>query len=774
MSRYDEHRGGGAGRPEPVVPAGLADLLAHLAGPPDFWDRPGGDFGPLSEAYELTRAQRAHANSRYRLGSKALVRGELRQAADWLGSAAAAGHPGALFRLAALTARVGGGDGDGCTRLRPPRATAAAATDDDEVRLRLPFTDDAVRWRPPFGDDNTRLCPPFGDDDNRRRPPVGDDDARSRPPFGDDNTRLCPPFGDDNARLCPPFTDDAVRWRPYAPAPVPPSALVPDDVRLHLVADVRVRVVEDVRFLVAEAARHGHGDARALLAASAGRTPAGGAPDARRIEDPQFIDEVRAGMSLGRPAARTPRLPGLAPGLVPVPAPRPRPGSAGRTPLTDKGVERPPGRGIGQSPGHGSGSGALPTPGPGPDSGTGPGPVPSPGSAPGPRVGPVPSPDPVPVQNAAPAPRVGPVPPPGQDSGHPPAPGTGSRSDRLLLPPGLPLLTAAARPSPTGERDTWSANALRPAVLTDMARGTLARTDTPEQWKAAVKALDILYLVDEAGGTSTRALARRSGLPLPAVTWLLHWLRGQHFVSTVAGAHFPGPLMGLTGDPQQRARLLQQTLAGLRDDLGAAVYVSGYTDGDVTVFQSAHGPQAPAVREWVDFRDAAHASAVGKSLLAQLDFAGRMDHLARHRPIRLTSRTITNPRALFQALDGHGPLAAQFDLLEYSHHEVCAAFSLGIPGRAASVALSLPAGQRHRLLDAAGALSERSAGLLLVLLLTEQADSGRRPPPRPAGGGAEEARDPAQGPARGAPTARALPRVPAGVSLTRGAKSASA
>ncbi|WP_369383896.1 IclR family transcriptional regulator C-terminal domain-containing protein [Streptomyces sp. cg36] len=710
MSRYDEHRGGGAGRPEPVVPAGLADLLAHLAGPPDFWDRPGGDFGPLSEAYELTRAQRAHANSRYRLGSKALVRGELRQAADWLGSAAAAGHPGALFRLAALTARVGGGDGDGCTRLRPPRATAAAATDDDEVRLRLPFT------------------------------------------------------------------DDAVRWRPYAPAPVPPSALVPDDVRLHLVADVRVRVVEDVRFLVAEAARHGHGDARALLAASAGRTPAGGAPDARRIEDPQFIDEVRAGMSLGRPAARTPRLPGLAPGLVPVPAPRPRPEGAGRTPLTDKGVERPPGRGVGQSPGHGSGSGALPTPGPGPgpDSGTGPGPVPSPGSAPGPRVGPVPSPDPVPVQNAAPAPRVGPVPPPGQDSGHPPAPGTGSRSDRLLLPPGLPLLTAAARPSPTGERDTWSANALRPAVLTDMARGTLARTDTPEQWKAAVKALDILYLVDEAGGTSTRALARRSGLPLPAVTWLLHWLRGQHFVSTVAGAHFPGPLMGLTGDPQQRARLLQQTLAGLRDDLGAAVYVSGYTDGDVTVFQSAHGPQAPAVREWVDFRDAAHASAVGKSLLAQLDFAGRMDHLARHRPIRLTSRTITNPRALFQALDGHGPLAAQFDLLEYSHHEVCAAFSLGIPGRAASVALSLPAGQRHRLLDAAGALSERSAGLLLVLLLTEQADSGRRPPPRPAGGGAEEARDPAQGPARGAPTARALPRVPAGVSLTRGAKSASA
>ncbi|MEU4352340.1 IclR family transcriptional regulator C-terminal domain-containing protein [Streptomyces sp. NPDC023838] len=580
MSRDDDHHDGvfSTGRPEPVVPAGLADLLAHLAGPSDFWDRPEGDFGPLSDAYELTRGQRAHANSLYRLGSKALARGELRQAADWLGTAAAAGHPGALFRLAALTARVGGGGSE---------------DEDEDVRV--------------------RVAP--------------------------------------DVRAC-----------------------VPSDVGACVPPDVRERVAEDVRFLVAEAARHGHGDARVLLAAATGRAlPTAGpgpglglgpgqGPGLGGVEDPLFIDEVRAGIGLFGQGPDAPRR------LVLVPPPR---------------LDSP--AGAGHEP-------------------------------------------------------AGPVP-----------------SGRLLLPPGRPALTTPPPPPRGGEREPWSANALRPAVLTDMARGTLAHTDTPEQWKAAVKALDILYLVEEADGTSTRALARRSGLPLSAVTWLLHWLRGQHFVSTVAGAHFPGPLMGMTGGPEQRAQLLEQTLAGLRDDLGAAVYVSGYTDGDVTVFQSAHGPQAPAVREWVDFRDAAHASAVGKSLLAQLDFAGRMDHLARHRPIRLTERTITNPRALFEALDGHGPLAGQFDLLEYSHHAVCAAFSLGIPGRTASVALSLPAGQRHRLLDAARALSERSAGLLLVLLLTEQADRGDR---------ASGARRPPPGPAA-VPTARALPRVRAGVSLTR-------
>jgi hypothetical protein len=43
----------------------------------------------------------------YRLGSKALGRNELSTAADCLGLAAAAGHPGALFRLSLVALRSG-------------------------------------------------------------------------------------------------------------------------------------------------------------------------------------------------------------------------------------------------------------------------------------------------------------------------------------------------------------------------------------------------------------------------------------------------------------------------------------------------------------------------------------------------------------------------------------------------------------------------------------------------------------------------------------------
>ncbi|MFI1458892.1 IclR family transcriptional regulator domain-containing protein [Streptomyces roseus] len=114
------------------------------------------------------------------------------------------------------------------------------------------------------------------------------------------------------------------------------------------------------------------------------------------------------------------------------------------------------------------------------------------------------------------------------------------------------------------------------------------------------------------------------------------------------------------------------------------------------------------------FPQVAHASAVGKSLLAQLDFAGRMDHLARYKPRALTGRTITDPGRLFTELDVHGPHAGQFDLLEYSDKEVCAAFPLAMPGRAACITLSLPANLHPRLLNTAHTLSQHSAGIHLA------------------------------------------------------------
>ncbi|MFF4647684.1 IclR family transcriptional regulator C-terminal domain-containing protein [Streptomyces sp. NPDC001389] len=557
MSTYDGHRGGQR-RPEPVVPAGLADLLAHLAGPPDHWDRPEGDFGPLAHLYRLTRSERDLANSMYRLGSKALARGDLERAAECLGAAGEAGHPGALFRLAVVSAR---------------------------------------------------------------------------------------------------------------------TSETPDD----------------TQFLIAEAARHGHGDAERLLAATADRLA--GHPD---IEDPHYIDELRQalGLASGPPqqpvrfhtpttwnrttAAGQDSVLGAA-RLVPVPVQRlarhdTSPGRLLEVRRVSDDEERiTPARTVAAAP-------AVPLAGPVPD---------------------------------------------GETRRAPSAPVRG-----LLLP--LPQSVPPAAPDGRAARKDsmrwWSADALRPARLTGLARNLPAVQQADPQWETIARAREILQLVSDAGAISTREITRRTGLTFAMATHLLHWLRGQHLIESIAGDHHPGARLHLTTAPGQEHELVRGTLDRLCRRLGAAVYYSQYADGEVQVVTSASGPTAPPVIEKVPFAEVAHASAVGKSLLAQLDFAGRMDHLARYRPRALTGRTITDPGRLFAELDVNGPQAGQFDLLEYSEREVCAAFPLAMPGRAACIALSLPAHLYPRLLETAHALSQDSAGILLALLLAETADSGAAEP----------------------------------------------
>ncbi|MEV3987358.1 IclR family transcriptional regulator C-terminal domain-containing protein [Streptomyces sp. NPDC049837] len=397
---------------------------------------------------------------------------------------------------------------------------------------------------------------------------------------------------------------------------------------------------DDARFLVAEAARHGHGDAGALLCeATAG---AGRRLNEVQAQDPEFIDDVRAALGL----SRTPSPP------VPMDPP------AAGAPAAD--------------------NVRAPTP-------------------------------PAPVAPVTPTPSA--------------APAGG------LWVPGRT----------DGRSRLWTPAPLRSASLTSLAQQVPAARESAQRWKEAMRVLDVLDAIGSADGpVSAARIAHGTGMDAPALEHLLAWLSQQGLVAAAgAGAYTAGPLMRVLSGHRgaERENALREVLSDLRDTVGAAVYVSTYTDGEVRITQYADGPSTPAVYEWVDFREAAHASAVGKSLLAQLDFEGRMDHLHRRRPVPLTPRTITDHRHLFHALDHHGPQAAQFDLLEYSNDEVCVAFPLTLAGRAGAVALSLPVARQHRLLEAADALSNRSASLLATLLLAAD------PPDGTHGAGATDATD---------------------------------
>ncbi|MER6523110.1 IclR family transcriptional regulator C-terminal domain-containing protein [Streptomyces sp. NPDC001553] len=415
---------------------------------------------------------------------------------------------------------------------------------------------------------------------------------------------------------------------------------------------------EDADFLVAEAARHGHGDAGRLLSAAARRRPARSGP-APRIEDPQFFDEIRRGLRVSEEML----LPAQADPVLPDPY--------------------------------------------------------------GPRLVFVPAP-------AIPSPQP-PVSASESARARPALHGMQSSGPLIVaLTDPTPYLAAAAAGAAAAARATtttstedenlepvWTANALRPAILTDMARSRVLPAHPPAQQTAAIRSRDLLHHIQTAAGITTRDLVRRTGMSVTTTSWLLHWLRAQFFVETVAGVHRPGPVLEMASRTDQHELLMQQTLDALRDHLDAAVYLSTYTSGDILIHQSSHSATAPPVRVGAPFSITGHASACGKALLADLDFDARMEHLARHEPVSLTARTITNPRILFDNLDRHGPHAVQFDLLEYSEQNVCAAFSLTVPGHdTACIAVALPADQHHRLIDTAAALSQASTGLLLTRLLT--------------------------------------------------------
>ncbi|CUM40995.1 Transcriptional regulator, IclR family [Streptomyces venezuelae] len=233
-------------------------------------------------------------------------------------------------------------------------------------------------------------------------------------------------------------------------------------------------------------------------------------------------------------------------------------------------------------------------------------------------------------------------------------------------------------------------------------------------------ALRVLETVSRHGGGVTDVqIARETGLPVAHLSSLLLMLRREGYVEQVAdGAYVIGDSLVLLGSGLTRREALeaklQETLTELRDSVGAAVYISRYIDGEVKITQFADGPRTPKVNEWVDFRSAAHASAVGKCLLDQ---NGRRDHLSRHKIARLTSRTITSERILFSKLDSQPATVPVLDLQEYAVGTVCAAVPLTAGSAVGCLALSLPIEHAHRLRAAADTLNRRAAPVVLSLAI---------------------------------------------------------
>ncbi|MFF4542814.1 IclR family transcriptional regulator [Streptomyces sp. NPDC001435] len=242
-------------------------------------------------------------------------------------------------------------------------------------------------------------------------------------------------------------------------------------------------------------------------------------------------------------------------------------------------------------------------------------------------------------------------------------------------------------------------------------------------YHSAQDALRVLETVAQhSTGITDTELTHSTGLDPERLTALLRMLRREGYVEQITdGAYVTGETLRRLGSAHGREQALteklQQILDRLRDSVGAAVYLSRYVDGEVRIGQYADSPDTPAVNEWVDFRSSAHATAIGKSLLTQLDHNARRDHLSRHRMARLTSHTITSDKLLLSRLESQPATVPVLDLQEYAVGTVCAAVPITAGSSVGCLALSLPLEQAHRLKRAADALNRNAAPVLLSLAI---------------------------------------------------------
>ncbi|WP_045298178.1 IclR family transcriptional regulator [Saccharothrix sp. ST-888] len=241
----------------------------------------------------------------------------------------------------------------------------------------------------------------------------------------------------------------------------------------------------------------------------------------------------------------------------------------------------------------------------------------------------------------------------------------------------------------------------------------------PSPFGALQRALRLLEAVDRHGGGVTPAvLARELSLPFTAVQELAEVLELEGYLTNQEGCWVLGGAFALLGQANRRQLLrtrLDRTLAELRDELGAAVYFGRYHDGELTVEAVASADYAPPVEEWVDFRASAHASALGKCLLSQLDHDARRDHLSRHPVARLTSRTVTDAEQLMHRLERQPATVPVLDIQEYAMGTVCAAVPVTAGSTVGCLATSLPVSDVHRLRAAAELLAERAAPLMIAM-----------------------------------------------------------
>lgn len=224
----------------------------------------------------------------------------------------------------------------------------------------------------------------------------------------------------------------------------------------------------------------------------------------------------------------------------------------------------------------------------------------------------------------------------------------------------------------------------------------------PELTAYVKRALRVMEAAgSHAGEVPVQQLAREAGLPLATVNRLLKTLAQDGYLTALADGAY-----SLSGSPsslgaghhgQELLDRVRPVLTSLRDDLSAAVYLTLYEEGEIRVMEIVDNARAPRVDLWVGFQDAGHATALGKTVLRELDEKARAEYFSRHPLTDLTPRTITRREELLRQLDSSPTAPVVMDREEYARGTTCVAVPVYSGDRIGSLGISFRSDRMYRI-----------------------------------------------------------------------------
>ncbi|MGH3329083.1 MAG: IclR family transcriptional regulator [Streptomycetales bacterium] len=249
-------------------------------------------------------------------------------------------------------------------------------------------------------------------------------------------------------------------------------------------------------------------------------------------------------------------------------------------------------------------------------------------------------------------------------------------------------------------------------------------TDTePTLIGSVQRALRLLEAVSaHESGAPAKRLARETGLALGTTYHLLRTLTHEGYLNRVRDGHY---VLGTrldtlhtSGRHQITLNRVRPLLTALRNELGAAVDLSLYEDGEIRMLEFIEGPPPMQSNLWVGLHEAGHATATGKCVISALDEPDRLDYLNRHPLYELTARTVTRPDYLASRTAAELRAGLVLDREEYAVGTGCAAVPITDGRRIGAIGVSLPIHRLGSVEAAAGRVHATAAQVSRALTLT--------------------------------------------------------